>query len=270
MRRAEPAQNGAPRKKSGGISRCAALAAAVFWLCVWQAASMWIGQCLLLASPLEVCRALLALLPTAAFWQRALFSAARIISGFLLALAAGCLCAVLAAAFRWAEALLRPLMLAIRAVPVASFIILALLWLRGTGGLSVFISFLMVLPVVYENVLAGIRAADGSLLEMASVFRVPLWRRVRALYAPAVLPYFRSACAVGLGLCWKSGVAAEVIGISGGSIGEALYNAKLLFATDELLAWTVVIVLLSLAFERLFLRLLSVAEKRLIGGAPHE
>lgn len=263
-------ESGSLRKRNAGISRRAALAAVVFWLCVWQLASMMIGQRLLLASPLQVCRALLALLPTAAFWQRALFSAARIVSGFLLALAAGAACAVLAAVFRWAEALLRPLMLAVKAVPVASFIILALLWLRGTGGLSVFISFLMVLPVVYENVLAGIRAADEKLLEMAAVFRVPLWRRVRALYAPAVLPYFRSACAVGLGLCWKSGVAAEVIGISGGSIGEALYNAKLLFATDELLAWTVVIVLLSLAFERLFLRLLSLAEKRLIGGAAHE
>lgn len=262
-------ENAPSRKKGGGISRRAALLATIFWLCVWQAASMLIGQRLLLASPIEVCRALLALLPTAAFWQRALFSAARIAGGFLLALAAGAACAVLAAVFRWAEALLRPLMLAVKAVPVASFIILALLWLRGTGGLSVFISFLMVLPVVYENVLAGIRAADGALLEMAAVFCVPLWRRVRALYAPAVLPYFRSACAVGLGLCWKSGVAAEVIGISGGSIGEALYNAKLLFATDELLAWTVVIVLLSLAFERLFLRLLALAEKRLIGGAGH-
>ena len=71
--------------------------------------------------------------------------------------------------------------------------------------------------------------------------------------AQKALPYFRSACTVGLGLCWKSGVAAEVIGITSGSIGEALYNAKILFSTAELLAWTVVIVLLSLAFERLFL-----------------
>ncbi len=266
---AKDTEHGMPGRASG-VSRRAALSAVCFWLCVWQAASLCIGQRLLLASPLQVCRALLALLPTAAFWQRAAFSAARILLGFLLALAAGALCAVCAAVSRWAEALLRPLMLAVRAVPVASFIILALLWLRGTGGLSVFISFLMVLPVVYQNVLSGIRAADPALLEMAAVFRVPLWRRVRALYAPAVLPYLHSACAVGLGLCWKSGVAAEVIGISGGSIGEALYNAKLLFATDELLAWTVVIVLLSLGFERLFLWLLRRAGKRLTGGAAHE
>ena len=159
----------------------------------------------------------------------------------------------LAAALRWVEVLLRPLMLTIKSIPVASFIILALMWLRSAGNLAVFISFLMVLPVVYTNTLAGIRETDARLLEMAAVFRVPPAKRVRYLYVPAALPYFRSACTVGLGLCWKSGVAAEVIGITSGSIGEALYNAKILFSTAELLAWTVVIVLLSLAFERLFL-----------------
>ena len=121
--------------------------------------------------------------------------------------------AALAAALRWVEVLLRPLMLTIKSIPVASFIILALMWLRSAGNLAVFISFLMVLPVVYTNTLAGIRETDARLLEMAAVFRVPPAKRVRYLYVPAALPYFRSACTVGLGLCWKSGVAAEVIGI---------------------------------------------------------
>ena len=210
-------------------NRIANTLAVCFWLCAWQAASVCIGQKLILVSPLEVCGALLALLPTADFWQTAAFSAGRIIGGFLLALALGLALAALAAALRWVEVLLRPLMLTIKSIPVASFIILALMWLRSAGNLAVFISFLMVLPVVYTNTLAGIRETDAR------------------------LPYFRSACTVGLGLCWKSGVAAEVIGITSGSIGEALYNAKILFSTAELLAWTVVIVLLSLAFERLFL-----------------
>ena len=132
------------------------------------------------------------------------------------------------------------------------FILLILLWTDRSVVPGV-IAGLMVLPVVYTNTLAGIRETDARLLEMAAVFRVPPAKRVRYLYVPAALPYFRSACTVGLGLCWKSGVAAEVIGITSGSIGEALYNAKILFSTAELLAWTVVIVLLSLAFERLFL-----------------
>ena len=234
-------------------NRWANALAVAFWLMVWQLAATAIGQKLFLVSPLAVCATLARLLPTAGFWATVAFSAGRIIGGFLLAAVCGVLLAGLAAWMPPVRALLRPLMLTVRSIPVASFIILALLWLKNAGNLAVFISFLMVLPVVYTNTLAGIRETDARLLEMAAVFRVPPAKRVRYLYVPAALPYFRSACTVGLGLCWKSGVAAEVIGITSGSIGEALYNAKILFSTAELLAWTVVIVLLSLAFERLFL-----------------
>ena len=150
-------------------NRIANTLAVCFWLCAWQAASVCIGQKLILVSPLEVCGALLALLPTADFWQTAAFSAGRIIGGFLLALALGLALAALAAALRWVEVLLRPLMLTIKSIPVASFIILALMWLRSAGNLAVFISFLMVLPVVYTNTLAGIRETDARLLEMAAV-----------------------------------------------------------------------------------------------------
>ena len=131
----------------------------------------------------------------------------------------------------------------VKATPVASFIILALVWVRGSS-LSVLISFLMVLPVLYGAVRTGIRAADPQLLEMAKVFRLPLGRRLRAVWLPAVLPAFRQGCSVALGICWKSGVAAEVIGLPNGSIGDALYRAKITLSTGELFAWTFVIILL--------------------------
>ena len=161
------------------------------------------------------------------------------------------------------EVLLRPLMLTIKSIPVASFIILALMWLRSAGNLAVFISFLMVLPVVYTNTLAGIRETDARLLEMAAVFRVPPAKRVRYLYVPAALPYFRSACTVGLGLCWKSGVAAEVIGMPSGSIGEKLYQAKVYLETPDLFCWTLTIVLLSVGCEKLLSLLTELVERRL-------
>ena len=107
------------------------------------------------------------------------------------------------------------------------------------------------LPIL--NVLEGIRQTDRSLLEMAQVFRVPFPRVLRSIYVPQVLPYFRSAISVALGLCWKSGTAAEVIGLSSGTIGERLYTAKVYFETPDLFAWTAVIVCISALFEKLFL-----------------
>ena len=116
----------------------------------------------------------------------------------------------------------------------------------------------MVLPIVYTNVRDGILETDVKLLEMADVFALSPWKRFRFIYVPEVFPYFQSACSVCLGLAFKSGIAAEVIGIPSGSIGEQLYNAKIYLNTPDLFAWTLVIVLLSLLLEKLILAVLHI------------
>ncbi len=239
--------------------------AALCWLVVWQLASLAVGEELLLPSPLSALRALWGLAGTALFWRSIATSLWRIALGFFLGLAAGCLLAALSAAFSAFRVLLRPMMLLVRAAPIASFIILALVWVSG-AQLSTFISFLIVLPVIYNGALAGIEAADTGLLEMAGVFRIGFWRRLRAIYLPALLPGLLSACETALGLCWKSGVAAEVIGLPEATIGERLYQAKILLMTPELFAWTAVIILLSWGFGRVVLALLRFSARGLEGG----
>ena len=214
----------------------------------------------LLATPLQVASRLFGLLSEQGFVSRVLFSLARIALGFGAAFAAGILLASLAAISQIAEAFIRPYMTVAKTVPVASFIVLALIWL-SSSTLSVFISFLMVLPIIYTNTLEGIRSADTKLLEAAKIFRVPLARRVLYIRLPAAAPYVISGSKIGLGMAWKAGVAAEVIAIAGGSVGEQLYFSKVYLDSAELLAWTLVVVLLSLAFEKLFLLLLNTAFK---------
>ena len=250
-------------------SRLAQLAAVGFWLVVWQIAAMVIGQEVFLVSPLQAIGTLLELLPQADFWQRVGFSAGRILLGFGLGAVSSVVLAVAAERWAWVETLLSPVMQLVKATPVASFIILALVWVSGSS-LSILISFLMVLPVLYGAMRTGIESVDGQLLEMAEVFRLPLSRRVRAIWLPAVLPAFRQGCSVALGICWKSGVAAEVIGLPDGSIGDALYRAKITLSTGELFAWTFVIILLSAAFEKLFLMLLDRAVAQVLGEETTE
>ena len=240
------------------------LLAVAFWLAVWQAAAMAIGQEVFLVSPVQALRTLVQLLPRADFWQRVGFSSGRILLGFVLGAVVSVVLAVCAARWSAADALLAPVMLLVKATPVASFIILALVWVSGRS-LSILISFLMVLPVLYSAVRTGIESADVQLLEMAQVFHLPLARRVKAIWLPAILPAFRQGCSVALGICWKSGVAAEAIGLPDGSIGDALYRAKITLSTGELFAWTFVIILLSAGFEKLFLALLDKAVARVLG-----
>ncbi|MDR1271617.1 MAG: ABC transporter permease subunit [Clostridiales Family XIII bacterium] len=228
----------------------------LFWLAVWQAGSMALGQAILLVSPVAVARRLAELAITAPFWSSIGFSLLRIASGFLIAVVAGVVLAAAGARFRRLRELISPAMLTIKAIPVASFVILVLVWVPSKN-LSVVISLLIVLPVVYTNIIDGIDAADPKLLEMTRVFELPALRAVRYIYVSQVLPYFRAACSVGLGLCWKAGVAAEVIGIPKGSIGEKLYESKIFLNTADLFAWTATIVIISYSFEKIFMLLID-------------
>ena len=238
--------------------------AVLFCLGVWQAASMSIGQEILLVSPVRAAGALIRMMGTRSFYQSVLSSFGRILAGFALGTVSGVLLAAAAGCSRLVRTLLEPLMHAVKATPVASFVILALIFIRS-AWLSVFTSFLMVLPIMYTSVLAGIDSADEQLLEMARVFRMSWPARVRGIYLNAAYPHFLSACVLAMGMCWKAGIAAEVIGLPAQSIGAALYQAKIFFSTPDMYAWTLAIVLLSLLFEKVMLRLTALIGRRMGG-----
>lgn len=219
---------------------------------------------LFLATPGQTLAALARIAPTAGFWQRIAFSALRILAGFLLAVVGGLVLGAAGARWRRVRIFVEPVMQLIRAMPVASFVILALLWVRGEN-LSVVVSFTHVLPVVYAGVLAGIADTDPQLLEMARVYRLPLGARLRYIWLPGVFPSFSESCIAAMGMCWKSGVSAEVIGLPDHSVGDALYRAKITLSTPEVFAWTLVIVLLSALLSAAAARLLRAAKKRLCG-----
>jgi NitT/TauT family transport system permease protein len=223
---------------------------------------MAVGKSLLLASPVEVVQRLMTLIPEETFLPSILFSLGRIMLGFALGTVTGILLAVLAGKFMVFEKLSAPLISAIKAFPVASFTILALIWI-SSSELSVLITFLITVPVVYSNVSEGIRSFDRKLTEMADIFRIPPVRRFVGIYLSQVMPYFRSAVKLSVGLCWKSGVAAEVIGTPRGSIGQMLYNSKVYLETADLFAWTLVIIVLSIITEKLVLLLIDIAAKRI-------
>ena len=227
-----------------------------FWLGVWQLAALWVDTAyqpgrgaLLLPGPLLVAGRLWALMGEAAFWQAAGVSLGRIFGGFALGAAGGALLAVLTAALPWADWLFGPAVKVVRAVPVASFIVLVLLWAPTTGAVPGIVSALMVLPVVWGNVARGIGETDPLLLEAARAYRFGRGKTLRLVYAPSVLPYFASGCATALGLAWKAGVAAEVLCQPRLAIGTRLYKAKITLETPDVFAWTLVVIALSFLLE---------------------
>ena len=224
---------------------------------------MAVNQKILLASPLSVLARLFTIWREPGFFGTVLFSFWRIAVGFGIGLLLGIILAVLAGRFSMIETLLWPFFITIKSIPVASFIIISLIWL-SSRELSIFISFLIVLPIIYNNMLQGIHSTDSKMIEMANVFHVAWLKRLRYILLPHLMPYLISACSTALGLAWKSGVAAEIIGIPDGSMGEMLYNAKVYLNTIDLFAWTVIIVAVSVLFEKLVIALLKLSYRRLI------
>ena len=219
--------------------------AVAVWLIVWEVAARLLNKEIFLVSPIKAVSRFAELAITGNFWFSVLGSFGRIAVGFLLAVAAGVILAALSAKYKRVRELFGPVMLAIRTVPIASFIILALICF-SSKYLAILISFMIVLPTIYENVFTGIEETDKSILEMGKAFNVSGSKIRRYIYWPEVYPYFRSACKTAVGMAWKAGVAAEVIGAPKGSIGAMLHQAKIYLETADLLAWTIGIVLLSL------------------------
>lgn len=236
----------------------------LFWLAVWQVGAMLLGQELLLVSPVRAVGRLIELIPTAGFLRSVAFSSGRILGGFGLGLVCGTALALAAWKVRFVRELLSPLVTAVKAVPVASITVLALVWV-SSRNLSVLVTFLIALPVVYSNMLESLDSLDPKLTEMAGLYNIPGWKRFCGVYLSQILPGFRSAAKLAIGLSWKSGAAAEVIGIPSGSIGEKLYEAKVYLETADLFAWTIAVILLSWLSEKAFLFLVGIAVRAVSG-----
>ncbi len=228
----------------------------LIWVFIYHVLSISVGKSLLVPSVYDILSAFAGLCTHLEFWNTVFFSVIRVIIGFVLAVASGTLLGALSYRHRVIYNFIYPILSVIKAAPVASFIILALLWIRS-GHVPAFISFLMVLPMVWSSVLQGLNQTDSKLLQMAEIFDFSFKRKVKMIYIPQVIPYFKTACITGLGFAWKSGIAAEVISTPNLSIGRKLYESKIYLETPELFAWTFTVIVLSIAAEKVFKALLN-------------
>lgn len=238
------------------------IASVLVWLVLWQILAICVNSKIILVTPIEAAKRLWELIREVSFWRSILSSMGRILLGFALGMTVGTFMAVVSGKVGFIRTLLSPLISVMKSIPVASFTILALIWI-GSKDLSVLVSFLICVPIVCANMLEGIDNLDPNLEEMSRVFKIPFGRRFAGVYLSQLLPYFRSASRLAIGLCWKSGVAAEVIGIPSGSIGERLYMSKVYLETADLFAWTTVIILLSYLCERFFIALVNLLQHRI-------
>lgn len=233
-----------------------AICSLLFWIGLWAIASFRINNTFILPSPLDVVKAIFKLLQDTGFLIIIVQSLVRIFSGVLIAIIVGILIAVITVRFSFVNMLITPFMSTVKATPVASFIFIAIIFLNR-NTLPVFITILLVLPIIWTNISSGIKSTSKDLLEVAKVYRFSPITKITKLYIPTVLPYFLAACRSALGMAWKAGVAAEVLCTPTSAIGTELYYAKTYMDTEALFAWTLITIILSLIIEKSIIYFIS-------------
>ncbi len=251
--------------KQSGARRFARKAGIIaFWLAIWQLLDVTIDNRLVLAGPIRVAQALVEQIGQPDFWVICGASFGRIALGFLLSFVVGFLLALVSCRHRLFRDFVDPIISLLRTIPVASFIILLLIWV-GNQALTVFLAFFIVLPLIYTNMVTGFESVDRQMLEMARVYGLSRWRTFLYIYRPAFMPFLMSSTKISLGMTWKSGIMAEVLATPKPSIGKEMATARTFLDTPDLLAWTVVVMVLSFLFEKVFMELLKRANRPLGG-----
>lgn len=239
-----------------------ALLAAAFWVAVWYLVAFIIDKEIFLPYPHIVVRRLFEVSTSVSFWKTVWASLIRILAGFAAGVLLGFGLALVTRYAPFVKAFISPALRTVRATPVVSFILLAYLWLDN-DTIPIFIALLMVVPIIWENISAGLASLDTNLSEMAKVYRLSRHRTLTKVILPQLSPYFYSGGLTSLGLAWKSGIAAEVISYPRVAIGKAMNDAKVVLDTADVLVWTVVVVVLSLIFEGLFKLLFKKGGRRI-------
>lgn len=233
------------------------------WLLVWQLGAIIISNDIVLVGPIEVLRELMLDAVTWDFWKTILVSLGKIGLGFFVSFFLGIAFGFLSYRFTILKELLSPPVLVLKSIPVASFVVLLLLW-AGASYLSFFVVMLIVFPHIYVGTLKGLEGTDEKLLQMADAYEFGWKYKCIYIYKDALKKNLEAACILSLGLAWKSGVAAEVIGLPDFSIGLKIYMSKIYLDTPKLFAWTVVVILLCFLFEKVLLFFINCA----LGYAP--
>lgn len=240
----------------------------LIWLIIWYLSALLVNKPVFLPGPIDTVRALYMLIRTKEFYQSILFSLLGITKGFFIGLLSGIVLATIASINEFLGVLIDTPVKVIKSVPVASFVVLALLWVNSRA-LSTLVSAMMVMPVIYTNVKTSITHTDTGKLEMARVFRINLFKKIMYVYLPDVFPSLISASVIASGFAWKSGVAAEIIGLIRNSIGNRIYQSKIYLETAELFAWTITLIVLSILFEKI-ITLILVKLQKITGGTLND
>ncbi len=222
----------------------------LIWLVIWQVAALVVNNAILLSGPIDTFKALIALGSEPSFYLSIGITAGKILMGFLIGMLSGTVLSILSYKINLVKDFLSPFVSVIKSIPIVSFIIIALIW-AGSSYVTVIVSAIISFPIFYKNLLEGLLVTDSKLLELAFVYQMKPAKKLKYIYIPSVSSHVKSAVSLAIGMAFRGGITAEVVGQPLRSIGNGLYLSKINLATSDMLAWTFAAVLCAFIIEKL-------------------
>lgn len=223
------------------------IAVAVFLL-LWLAAAKIIGVEMILPTPGETLKEFIRLTGEPAFWQATANTLIRSLISFAVSFGLALILSVLAYLVPIVYKLLSPLIVIVRSTPTISIILLAIIWMTQYTS-PVFITVLIIFPLLYAGFLGGLTSIDKDLIAMSKLYKVPMFTRIKELYIPNMLPSVFVSSRSSISLTVKIMISAEVLAQTGKSMGNFMQLSKIYLETGELLAWTAAAVIISYLLE---------------------
>ncbi|KYH34138.1 putative aliphatic sulfonates transport permease protein SsuC [Clostridium tepidiprofundi DSM 19306] len=223
----------------------------LLWISVWMIASHFVNEKLILPSPYSTFKSLIIIMSTKIFYISIFHTIIKGLIGFAISTFLGIILGFLCGLYDFINQIFMPIITTIKSTPVISIIFILILWF-GTNLSPIFVSFLISFPIIWTNVVEGIKNTDKNLLEMAKIYKIKKWRVLLNVYFPSILPYITAAMSSTLGIGWKATITAEAISQPKHAIGTNLFNSKMNLDISGLFAWTIAAIILSFFFEKIF------------------
>lgn len=228
----------------------ASLIGTLFLLAIWHLVAKQAGSEQLFPTPWQTLSAVGDVIVRDGFLSSLSLTVLRGLEGFAISIFLAFLIGIPAGLSPWVFGFINPFLVAIRSTPVISFILLAIIWL-GTNQVPVFIALLTMFPVLCTNIIDGIRHVNHDLVEMAEVFKVKKLLIIRDIHIPGILPFLTSGISNAMGFGWRAIIIGEVLSQPEWGIGTEMQKAQIYLRVSELIAWTLIAIVVSYLFEML-------------------
>lgn len=237
-----------PMNNSSVRNRIISLCVILLLIIGWQWLSISFNSRQILPGPGDTITSLISIAGKPDFLSSLGVTLFRGLIGFLFAFIGAIFIGIPAGLNPGIEAGFKPILITIRSTPVVAIILLALIWFKAEQ-VPVFIGFLTMFPILTINISQGIRETDPAFIQMAHLYHIKRRRILTDIYWPSILPFLYSGISTAIGFGWRSVIIGEVLSQPRYGIGAMMQDAQSYLLVSEVIAWTVIAILVGAVFE---------------------